>query len=410
MGFGVIVFLLVTPILVLYARGFKVDWKNKTLVKTGALVVRSEPKEATIYLNDEIQDSTTPSNLRFLIPADVNVRVEKEGYQSWTKRLTVKSQLVTWANENRDFITLFLSEPKLEQNWQTTTASISGNRNEIAFVSENNLRLLNVQNGEAANLANLGNINLPFAINDSKFSWQNSGSAFNILANKDNLTLLANQAENIQQLQIDSGHIITLIDSNLYSIESGNLKLIDIRVQNFTLASDGIWYISANQIKHYGFSSSPEIITSSLPTSTTSKLLRTQNQIYAVVGSNLYLISDKLENINSNVSDAVWDEKTDTVVYSNNNEIYIYDPKTKNSELIVRSLTPIKNPMLNEETGYMFYQNEGKIKAIELDGRDHRNIFTLADLSDPTGIFTISDDGKKLFTVRPNQINYYTIR
>src|SRR3989338_5461590 len=86
-GSGVVVFVLITPILVLYARGFKVDWENKSIVKTGALVIRSEPDKAQIYLDDKKLDQTTPTNLRFLVPNDYNFRIEKEGYQSWTKRL-----------------------------------------------------------------------------------------------------------------------------------------------------------------------------------------------------------------------------------------------------------------------------------------------------------------------------------
>src|SRR4051812_17133957 len=91
--FGIIIFLVATPFLVLYARGFQFDWTTHQFLKTGALVVRTEPTKATVFLNDTKQDSVTPINIRFLSAGDYNVRVEKDGYFPWTKRLSVKTQL-----------------------------------------------------------------------------------------------------------------------------------------------------------------------------------------------------------------------------------------------------------------------------------------------------------------------------
>ena len=123
-GFGVVLFLIATPFLVLFARGFTFDWHSHRIVKTGTMVVKTDPTGAVVYLDSHKQASTTPTNIRFLAPKDYDVRIEKDGYQAWTKRLSVRPQLVTWANDNRDVITLFFSQPKLEQTWSAKDFTI----------------------------------------------------------------------------------------------------------------------------------------------------------------------------------------------------------------------------------------------------------------------------------------------
>src|SRR3989344_1915064 len=109
---GMVIFAIVTPALVLFARGYKYDFEENKIVKTGVLVVRTRPDQASVFLDDKLQPSTTPLNLRFLPPKDYLVRVEKDGYKPWSKRLPVKAEFVSWANLNREFLTLFFQKPE----------------------------------------------------------------------------------------------------------------------------------------------------------------------------------------------------------------------------------------------------------------------------------------------------------
>lgn len=318
-GLGVVLFLLITPILVLYARGFKVDWTNRSLVKTGALVIETEPENAQIYLNDEKYDAETPTNIRFLMPDDYIVRIEKEGYQSWTKRLSVRSQLVTWANSNREFIALFVKNPLLKKTWDGTQITLYENR--ITFLNGTLPTSIDIQNGDEEQISKLPET-LP---DDTKIEITNLLTTLNI----------------------------------------------------------------------------------PVPIFTEGQLIRANNQIYLILDETLYLVNDDLEKIYAPVVFAVWQDDSKTLLYANGNEVYLYSANTKTSDLILRSLTAIANPILNDETGYVFFQNESKIKAIELDSRDHRNIFTITDALDS---FVVSHDGKKLFTFNQVEINHYTIR
>ncbi len=88
-------FVLVTPATLLYAWGYSFDWQTKKPVLTGGLYLKSTPKKAQIYINDKLQKEATPVFIERLIPKEYEVRVEKEGYHSWQKKLKVESKIVT---------------------------------------------------------------------------------------------------------------------------------------------------------------------------------------------------------------------------------------------------------------------------------------------------------------------------
>ncbi len=108
--FFVIVFSIISitaTILIFFAKGYKIDLVNKTLEQTGMIAVISNPQGASIYLNNHLISATnyTISNLS---PGEYVVKVVKEGYASWEKRVEVKPQVVTPLE-----ITLFPAVPEL---------------------------------------------------------------------------------------------------------------------------------------------------------------------------------------------------------------------------------------------------------------------------------------------------------
>ncbi len=102
-----ILFLVITPAIVRYSQGYRIDWQNKTIVQTGALFLEPRPAPVEVYLNGEF---TKKSSFVFqniflgnLLPKEYLVEVKKEGYSPWRKKLTVSPKLVSEAKN----ITLF---------------------------------------------------------------------------------------------------------------------------------------------------------------------------------------------------------------------------------------------------------------------------------------------------------------
>ncbi|MBI3952553.1 MAG: PEGA domain-containing protein [Candidatus Doudnabacteria bacterium] len=298
-GLGVLLFVLLTPALILFAGGFKFDFSTFKIIKTGSLVVRSEPSRAEIFIDSEKKRST-PAVIRFLTPNDYTITISKNNYQSWTKRLAIRSQLVTWANLNRDFITLFMATPILQKKSPAQTS-----------------------NQEDQDIT----------------AWQ-------IIENR---LVRVNPNDQGQQVVIDN-----------------------------------------------------------LPSHETSKIILGGNYLFLLLDSTLYKLNDGLEQIYQPVVDANWDKPSDKLVLFNNNEILLYDPISSSSpDLVLRSISPISAAKLNWFTGYVFFQNEGKIKAIELDGRDHRNTYTIVDAMDD---FELDEKGKILQVFDQKEVKEYQIR
>jgi hypothetical protein len=86
------------------------DFENNRYLQTGIIAAKTEPKGATAYLDGQLVD-TTPATLRFLKPAEYTLRIEKEGYLPWQKRLEVNPGKVTWANESLDKLYLLKQSP-----------------------------------------------------------------------------------------------------------------------------------------------------------------------------------------------------------------------------------------------------------------------------------------------------------
>jgi hypothetical protein len=75
-----------------YARGYRFNLTEQRIVPTGILVASSTPDAAKVYINGKFYGATN-SNIT-LPPGVYDVEIKKEGYTTWTNRLTVKGELV----------------------------------------------------------------------------------------------------------------------------------------------------------------------------------------------------------------------------------------------------------------------------------------------------------------------------
>ena len=72
------VFLIVLITVIGYARGYRLDLKERSVKSTGIISATSNPKAAKIYVNGELK-GVTDTNLT-LPPGNYLVEIKKEGY------------------------------------------------------------------------------------------------------------------------------------------------------------------------------------------------------------------------------------------------------------------------------------------------------------------------------------------
>ena len=111
----IFLFIVGTVLISLYASGYKINlgWPPQTgrlLVKTGMIIVESRPAGAAVFLDDKPQaifsvnpwkkqSITTNAKLRNIPPGEYLVRLEREGYFSWEKRVRVYPNQATTLSE-----------------------------------------------------------------------------------------------------------------------------------------------------------------------------------------------------------------------------------------------------------------------------------------------------------------------
>lgn len=102
-------FLVISPLALLYALDYSYDWQNKKLIQNGGFYLKSSPKSASIYLNDKYK-KTTPRFIKKLFPKTYSIKIEKEGFYPWVKELFINSGLVTESK----YALLINKNPELE--------------------------------------------------------------------------------------------------------------------------------------------------------------------------------------------------------------------------------------------------------------------------------------------------------
>ena len=116
-----VLFLIFSPLLILYSQGYRLNLEKKELIETGGLSLKISPPETEIYLNDKLIKKTDAflgtAFLQNLLPKEYKVTVKKEKYLPWEKILQIREKEVAKAENIILFpekIQLTLNEEEIE--------------------------------------------------------------------------------------------------------------------------------------------------------------------------------------------------------------------------------------------------------------------------------------------------------
>jgi|GEM_PF-4478522 len=92
-------FLILAPIFVLYAYGWRMDFEKLRPVKVGGVFLRSLPTDANLTINGKpvkkrSHKLLTGALIGNLLPGNYTIQIEKYGYQKWRKEVLVAPALV----------------------------------------------------------------------------------------------------------------------------------------------------------------------------------------------------------------------------------------------------------------------------------------------------------------------------
>ena len=94
----VALFFVIGYLIMLFAFGYKLDLKSWQLVKTAAVMIKSEPKGSQILINDHLSGQTSSFNglfrKKYLSPGEYKLESSKQDFQSWKKTMSIKQDEV----------------------------------------------------------------------------------------------------------------------------------------------------------------------------------------------------------------------------------------------------------------------------------------------------------------------------
>ncbi|KPJ85883.1 hypothetical protein AMJ57_01360 [Parcubacteria bacterium SG8_24] len=95
------VFAVTAPAVVLLTSGYRFNIGKNRLERTGTLYISTEPAGAVVSIDGNIQTERTPASLVQLLPEEYFVELTRPGYLPWSKRLAVESGRTTFVKDQR---------------------------------------------------------------------------------------------------------------------------------------------------------------------------------------------------------------------------------------------------------------------------------------------------------------------
>jgi len=413
--FFTIAFLIIAPMMIFYAAGYKFNLSGVKFQKTGAFIIDSKPKGAKIFINDKLQQTffkklfsyegsliKTPAKIKNLLPGEYNLRLEYEGYWPWQKKLTIYPGTSTYAED----IYLFKKNlPVLLLQGKINNVQLSPDNNKLMILTDEQIIIMESNNEKQITLPNIHHYPT-----DTTYAW--SPSSKKILLNK----MIIN-VENIEETQAPEINLTDFIktdfnqlkwdiesDDKLYYQVKNNIncftvstrtskKIIESQQFNNYLVKDNYLYLisqigNSTNLNIFKIDSGQLIRTVNLPGSTNYHFINPAHHLLNLYDQDhqiLYLIdplssfySPLRETIN-NVKHTYW-IKNNKLLYANDFEVWLFNLNNNQKTLLTRISQAITAILWHPSDNYVIYSTNNTINTIELDEREKHNITEITKL------------------------------
>jgi len=428
--FFVFAFAIITPLVSLYAAGYKLSFSGKLLQKTGMLIIDSSPDGARIIINGKSRQNIvnkikskffnsaklqnilkTPAKIKGLMPGEYTIKLEKEGYWSWEKKLEIRPGNSTFAED----IVLFKNNlPQPISNGEIKNSKQSPNKKNIAFSTNKKYFVYNTENenllfftknkqnlnSNKNNIIWLGNEKILF--DDQLFSLSSWSKPEDISVSLKNI-----DSSNIQFK--DAGSIYLQINNNIteLNLKSKGIKTIlnSQKIFDYLIKNNLIFTIEElnKEIYLVVYDNKKIIRKINLKYDNNYSFVNTDNDlinIYNKKFKTLYLVDPldyfaPLKETINNVDNSFW-VNNERLVYYNDYEIWIYDRANTKKTILTRISEKINNCLWHPSNNYIIYSTAESLFTIELDNREKHSTNRLIKLKN-INFLDINNSGDTLY-------------
>lgn len=463
-----IIFLISSPLIILYAFGFRYDFSQKKITQTGIIYLTPNiHDDIKILINDKEElDRISIKGifkkdfvLHNLIPKTYNIKVDKKNYHRWEKNLVVLPGLITYA---RPLLLPISPEKKIIFSDIGISAwSISDKFKKVFFLKNFNEKIsaniydfskktfssLNIDSSGSRSISANGSFpdhEIFLAPNGEKFGVSlpeinNKIILLNI--NGENISISANitpQNKIINGQWDDTSRYFLYLnnkgDLNSYDITNKSANKILENVLGFRLNGENIYYLSNNNLFLYRTSIYNPLdqeqlsygplssVINNVKTDQFGKItieqkaeiiISSQNAI-AVISpdKNLYVIGKNgmPANIKNNIDAAEFSLNGENLVFNSQFEIFTYDLASGQESLITRLSQKVSNVSWYSDQNHVWFLANQTIKNIELDSRPTPNIIDFISIpAQPSSILYADSNAIYYDQKKDNILSLYQI-
>ena len=427
----IIVFLALTPIIILYASGYRYNFKLAQLQKTGILIIETEPKGADVFINQNKAARKTPIELKNLLPDDYLVKIEKMGYFSWEKKLKVQSNLTTFAN---NILLIKKSLPALETAGEIFWLEpiFGGNRYLYNFI-DGEESAINIYDRDSLMTKTLFSTKPNYMINF--IEWSGNNKKMLVKYNYNNYAFIDIEMEQAKELpklkafsfeklhwdRLNAGLLYGLSKNSLYQInaETEQTKAVMAKyIEDFYILGQNVYYITktsdGSYLNHQTLENDESIKALRLPNFSNYEFRPAPNNLLLVFdkkNNEMFLanrdVFEKSETEQKSIMQAVkakevnWTGDFKDAIFYNDFEIYNYSAENNDLHLVTRVGQEIKNAVRLQNSDYIIYIADNTLNIIELGFEIVNNNFKLAELNLL---------GRNLFIDKKGKLIYFTGR
>lgn len=451
-------FIIITPIVVFYARGYRFDFGRGIFVYSGIISVKSNPEKMDIYIDGKLKDSdinriNNSLNIKGLMPREYDLAIKADGFQDWSKKVSVHSGLAT------EFWNVILVKKEYERK-EYQAPSI-----ERMFISPKDDLLAyteNIEDGVKINILDIkknvlenefeiegGNYNyqekkeniewspeedylsVPLKLRSNPIDDDSSSikDIYIILNPKEKTSFVLNDLLEIDEMKNvrwdpkNKNYLFFLSENSLYRAninEAEDLTLIAEEVSSFDLSHNGIYY--AQMPRELVFKANlngkgnREQITTDFPeelsTPNEKLIVYDESRMVFINQNEDFFIHNKTKEdmtfrkVAGNIKGIQFSNDGKKLLYWSENEISTYflndwevQPiRSANDNVsLTRFSERIDNVQWHISYEHVIFNVGNQFKLIELDPRDKRNImdFPQIELSSPIAVY--NHDSKSLF-------------
>jgi len=428
----VLIFAIIAPGIIMYSQGYRFDIKKMKYLETGGIYVKTLPGDATVSIDKDHQDRTSGFSrdllVQNLLPENHSIKIEKDGYHSWTKTLEVKEKKVTEAK----YVILFPNDILLTSisNDVKNFYPYPDNNKILLLTASNELLSYDTDKKEIKKI--LTKTQTPYNISNISFSATSkralikTSTGLHYLLNLEtsNISLIKSMSSKTQNVIFDSnneGSFFYQLNNLIYRINADKQTTPKLfqkdKVEAFTVNNNDVYYLEK------GILYKDNLLLSSNET-LSKKAITTTNNSYELISmeGEIFLIENKKIAYLLNKETGTFDKKIEAKTELKYTPFYERILFVADNELSLLLLKDIETPFFKKAYStifisrfsqnindikwlngdYFVYTLDNKVNISEIDNRDHINSFALPQ-TETSKIF-FNGNSKKLFLLNKEEL------